>query len=207
MKSCHVVVKFSSITKHVHLYIVLDILKPILGVGDAVALKLTCFHCPIYNSWHSSHDLGGSIDSIQKTVNASSPAFTTDLLNPSYAKLFSGIRWFHCQPVHITMKESSTPVQKPACKVPLAMRDQFKAELDRMEAQGIISKYDGPEKSPEWLNSFVIVKKPSGALDPTGVNKEIVQPVCNARTIDDVLDKLKNANILQFLTQARDSSM
>ena len=28
-----------------------------------------------------------------------------------------------------------------------------------MEFQGIISKFDGHDVSPEWLNSFVIVKK------------------------------------------------
>ena len=33
-----------------------------------------------------------------------------------------------------------------------------------MESQGIISKFDGCDVSPEWLNSFVIVKKASGAL-------------------------------------------
>ena len=50
-----------------------------------------------------------------------------------------------------------------------------------MEVQGIISKYDGCNASPEWLNSFVIVKKPNGSLriclDPTDLNKDIVKPV------------------------------
>ena len=73
----------------------------------------------------------------------------------------------------------------------------FKQDLDNMESQGIISKLDGRDITPEWLNSFVIVKKPSGALhiclDPTDLSKEIIRPVCNAQTIDDVIDKLKHA--------------
>ena len=77
------------------------------------------------------------------------------------------------------------------------MKDKFKQELDSMEAQGIISKYDGHDVSPEWLNSFVIVKKPSGALhiclDPTDLDKEIIMPVCNAQTMDDVIHKLQHA--------------
>ena len=77
------------------------------------------------------------------------------------------------------------------------MKDKFKQELDSMESQGIISKFDGHDVSPEWLNSFVIVKKPSGALhiclDLTDLNKDIIRPVCNAQTIDDVVDKLKHA--------------
>ena len=65
-----------------------------------------------------------------------------------------------------------------------------------MEAQGIISKYDGCNANPEWLNSFVIVEKPNGSLhiclDPTDLNKDIVRPVCNSQTIDDVVHKLKD---------------
>ena len=72
------------------------------------------------------------------------------------------------------------------------MKDKFKQELDAMEAQGIIPKYDG-HISPEWLNSFVIVKKPNGSLciclDPTDFNKEIIRPVCNSQTMNDVVHK------------------
>ena len=114
-----------------------------------------------------------------------------------YLHLFSGIGRFWCKPVHIMVKPHSTPVQKPPRRVPIAMRDKFKQELDSMEAQGIISKYDGCNTSPEWLNSFVIVKKSNGSLciclDPTDLNKEIVRPVYNSQTIDDMVHKLKDA--------------
>ena len=117
------------------------------------------------------------------------------LTHPRYSHLFSGIGRFWCNPVHITVKPHSTQVQKPPRRIPIAMRD--KQELDSMEAQGIISKYDGHNASPEWLNSFVIVKKPNGSLrmclDPTNLNKEIVRPVYNSQTTDDVIHKLKDA--------------
>ena len=117
--------------------------------------------------------------------------------HPMYAHLFSGIGPFKCKPVHITMKQNGTPVQKHPRRVAIAMKDKFKQELDSMEAQGIISKCDGCDVSPEWLNSFVIVKKLSGALhiclDPTDLNKEIIRPVCNAQKMDDVIHKLQHA--------------
>ena len=51
--------------------------------------------------------------------------------------------------------------------------------------------------SLEWLNSFVIVKKPNGSLgiclDPTDLNKDIIRPVCNSQTMDDVVHRLKDA--------------
>ena len=77
------------------------------------------------------------------------------------------------------------------------MREQFKKELDGMEQQGIISKFDERDISLEWLNSFVIVKKPNGSLriylDPTDLYLEIVRSVCNSQAMDDVIEKLKGA--------------
>ena len=112
--------------------------------------------------------------------------------HPKYASLFSGIGHFRCSPVHITMRQNATPVQKPPKRVPIAMKDKFKQELDALESQGIISKYDGCDISLEWLNSVVIVKKPNGSLriclDPTDLNKDIIRPVCNY-----VVHRLKDA--------------
>ena len=117
--------------------------------------------------------------------------------HPKYASLFSGIGHFRCSPVHITMRQNTTTVQKPPRRVPIAMKDKFKQELDAMESQGIISKFDSQDVSPEWLNSFVIVKKPNGylcmCLDLTDLNKEIIRPVCNSQTMDDVVHRLKDA--------------
>ena len=49
----------------------------------------------------------------------------------------------------------------------------------------------------EWLNSFVIVKKPNGDLmiylDPTDLHKYIVRPVCNSNTLDEISFKLRNS--------------
>ena len=157
-------------------------------MGDALALGLTLFHCPIYNDWQSNSDLNtGKVNStftlgmlakpnlnIDSVNSNSSSANHTGKVNvnstltlgtltkqtiinhPKYAHLFSGIGHFKCKPVYITMKQNSMPVQKPPRGVPIAMRDKFKQELESMEAQGIISKYDGHDISLEWLNSFVI---------------------------------------------------
>ena len=74
--TCHVSLKFWSTVKPVHFYIVPDRLKPILGVGDALALGLTSFHCPIYEDWQSNCDLTNSVDSI----HSHTPEFTMGTL-------------------------------------------------------------------------------------------------------------------------------
>ena len=184
-------------------------------MGDALALGLTSFHCPIYTDWQS--DLTNSVDSIHSSANStictgtgrgivnwSPQEFTMDTLmkqaiinHPKYVSLFSGIGHFRCSPIHITMRQNATLVQKPPRRVPIAMKDKFKQELDAMKSQGIISKFDGHDVSPEWPNSFVIVKKCNGSLhiclDPIDLNKEIIQPVFNSQTMNDVVHRLKDA--------------
>ena len=103
---------------------------------------------------------------------------------------------FPIEPVDIVLSEDNELVQNPACRVPVAMKEKFKEELHIIENAGIISKLDRNNPTP-WLNSYVIVKRPNGSLriclDPTDLNKYIVQPVCNSRTLDDVSHLLKNA--------------
>ena len=103
---------------------------------------------------------------------------------------------FPIEPVDIFLSEDSEPVQKPAHRMPVAVKEKFKEELHSMEKVGIISKLDRNTPTP-WLNSYIIVKKPNGSLriclDPTDLNKYIVQPVCNSRTLDDVSHQLKDA--------------
>ena len=66
-----------------------------------------------------------------------------------------------------------------------------------MVSQGFLSKPDDANvNAPEWPNSFVVAKKPNGklciCLVPTGLNPYIVRPVCNARTLDEVIALLKD---------------
>ena len=196
--TCVVSVKYRSRVKQVPFYVVSDQLKPIIGVGDALALRLTSFHCPIFADWQSH--LVNSVDSIHSNADSTVCHF-------KYASLFSGIGHFRCSPVYITMRENALPVQKPPRRVPVTKKDKFKQELDAMESQGIISKYDGCNISPEWLNSFVIVKKPNGSLhlclDPTDLKKEIIRPVCNSQTMDDVVHRLKGAKFFPVFNSSK----
>ena len=130
--TCKVLVRFGSITKPVHFYIVSDRLKPIIGVSDALNLGLTSFRCPVYNNWHDRQkiDLTPSVDSINSSLHTnlhSTNATCTDTLPPNltkesivnhskYAHLFRGIGRLKCYPVHIMTKQNGVPIQKPLRK-------------------------------------------------------------------------------------------
>ena len=117
--------------------------------------------------------------------------------HPKYKHLFSGIGHFKCQPVTIEMKPYAEPVWKAARRVPLALKDKFSKEIQSMVEAGILTKLTPEMSTPQWLNSFVIVKKPNGNLHicvyPTDLNKSIIHPVCNMRTLEDIIDLLKGS--------------
>ena len=129
------------------------------------------------------------------------------IIHLKYASLFSGIGQFRCSPVCIMMRQNASPIRKPPRRVPIAMKDRFKQELDAMESQGIISKYDGCDISQEWLNSFVIVKKPNGSLyiclDPTDLHKDIIWLICNSQTMNDVVHRLKGAKFFAVFNTSK----
>ena len=69
--------------------------------------------------------------------------------------------------------------------------------MDAMVKAGILTEVSPEMPTPEWLNSFVIVKKPNGnlrvCLDPTDLNKHIIRLICNMRTLEEIIDMLKGS--------------
>ena len=70
------------------------------------------------------------------------------------------------------------PVQLPPRTVPLSVMPKLKAELDRMEKEGIIRPC--PETT-DWVHNIVIVSKKNGdirnCLDPKNLNKYLIRSV------------------------------
>ena len=63
------------------------------------------------------------------------------------------------QEYSIQLNPEVQPVVHAARKIPVALREKVKAELDRMESLNVISKVDEPT---QWVNSMVVVPKPNG---------------------------------------------
>ena len=114
-----------------------------------------------------------------------------------YKHLLQGTDHFKCNPISIEMQEGSTPIRKSARKVPLALREKFKQEIDSVVKAGKLTEVTPKMPTPEWLNSFVTTKKPNGnlrvCLDPTDLNKHIIRQVCNMRTLEEIIDMLNGS--------------
>ena len=66
------------------------------------------------------------------------------------------------------------PVVQPQQKIPQAVVEPLKCEIDRMLELGVIHKLDINEAT-DWVHNLVLVRKPNGklrvCLDPTTINK------------------------------------
>ena len=164
---------------------------------DAVDKNTTCIpDCTSVLSGNVSLKVNGKHNFLQMPET-----ITKDWIinNPKYRHLFQDIGSFNCKPVTIALQGDTKLVRKAPHKVPLALKEEFSAEIQSMVQQGILSEVTQSMETPEWLNLFVTVTKPNGnlgvCLDPTDLNKHIIQPVCNMYTLEDIVDKLKDATL------------
>ena len=79
---------------------------------------------------------------------------TKEYILHEYADVFKGIQTLPGGPYHIKLKGSYKPVQHPLRSVPLGMQSAYKAELDRLVKEGIITEV---HEHTEWINSIVPV--------------------------------------------------
>ena len=118
---------------------------------------------------------------------------TKESVLSEYPKLFEGIGSIDGE-CHLRIKPKAIPVVHPPRRIPVALRERCKAELERMEKLGVIEKVTEPTK---WVNSMVVIEKSQGklriCLDPHDLNKNILRPHYPTRTLDDVLPQLTGA--------------
>ena len=75
---------------------------------------------------------------------------------------------------HINLRPDVTPVVHPPQRIPYALCNKLRDQLQRIKKLDIIEKVS---ESTDWINSLVIVSKPNGKLriciDPRDLNKAI----------------------------------
>ena len=78
----------------------------------------------------------------------------------------------------------------------MALKEQFKEELDRLETLGVIARVDKPTP---WVSSVVVATKKSGALrvsiDPKPLNAALKRERYHLPVLDDLLPELAEAKV------------
>ena len=109
-------------------------------------------------------------------------------ITKEYSDIFKGVGTLPGWPYHIRLKEQYRPVQHPPRSVPVAMQLAYKAELNRLVKEGIITEV---KEHTKWINSIVPVMKSNGSLrlclNANDLNKAIERNQWYSRMIDDIL--------------------
>ena len=78
-------------------------------------------------------------------------------IEKEYPELFKGIGLMDGE-ISIKLKDGAVPHIEPIQRIPHAMQEPLKMDLDKLVSEGILHKVDISEPI-EWLNSFVCVRK------------------------------------------------
>ena len=144
-------VKAGGLEKVCRFFVVPNHCRPILGLPDLLRMDMVQFKVPTTNQW--SNYVG--------TVESKVPGLTKEQILTEYNDVFSGLGRLKVEPIKIHLKEGARPCRRPCRRVPIAMRQKFKDELDSLEHRDVLRKLK-PNEVPEWLNSFVCPVKDDG---------------------------------------------
>ena len=123
---------------------------------------------------------------------------TASSVKQDYPQLFSGMGDLGEAKIHL--QEETVGVIDAPRRVPLALKDRLKKELDRMQEQEVIERVTEPT---DWVSSLVVVEKPNGklrvCLDPRNLNKAVKRPHYNMPTLEDAVAKMAGAKFFSKL--------
>ena len=95
-------------------------------------------------------------------------------------------------------------VVHPSCKVPFALHDQVKAELNQMESLGVMTPTDRPA---DWVNSMVVVKKRKSAtrvcLDPWDLKWAVKREHYKMPTREEIMAQFAGAKFFSKFDAAQ----
>ena len=100
----------------------------------------------------------------------------------------------------LRVDETVPPKVLPCRKIPLAIQDDVKRELDRLVEKGVLAPVTEPT---EWVSQMAVAHKRDGSLriciEPQPLNAALKREHYRLPVLDDVLPKLKGAKIFSKL--------
>jgi hypothetical protein len=109
-----------------------------------------------------------------------------------YSDIFEGLGCIRKE-YHLFIDPAAIPHIDPPRRIPHAIRDEVKKELDRMVSLGVIAKQ---EKPTPWVNSMTVVRKPGKiriCIDPTKLNQAIRRAQHPTTTIEEISARMPGA--------------
>ena len=98
--------------------------------------------------------------SLDTEIDSANPKVHIMCLFPDF---FEGVGTIRDAIAHLDVWPEATPIVCSPRRVPHALRNSLKTELDKMENMKVIRKLDNNEAS-DWVHALVLVVKPNGRL-------------------------------------------
>ena len=121
-------------------------------------------------------------------------------LKTIFPEMFDGSVGLFDGEVDLKVSPEAKPVQLPPRAVPISVMPKLKAELDKMEKEGIIRPC--PETT-DWVHNLVIVSKKNGdirlCLDPKNLNKYLIRSVHYTASWEDAQHSFRNGQFFSTL--------
>ncbi len=122
-----------------------------------------------------------------------------DSLVDEFGDVFTGEGKFEGK-LHLEIDETVKPVTLPVRKVPLAVKQPLKKEIECLVEKGVLEPVDVPT---DWVSSMVVVKKSNGkirlCIDPKPLNKALKRNLYPLPVIDELLPELTNAKVFSVV--------
>ena len=177
------------ISKDVDFFIVDQDVRPLLGAETCQELNL----------------IKVMVDDIldPETVNSvndkpQTSVLTKDRILKDYSDVFEGLGCMDGL-YHMEVDDNVKPVIHPPRKVPVALRDRLKEELDTLVKEEVITPVTEPTN---WVSSLVLVNKPDKlriCIDPQDLNKALLRAHYLLPTIEEVATRLSKAKVFSVL--------
>ena len=97
---------------------------------------------------------------------------------------------------HLDVDSTVNPVVHPRRRVPIALKQKLKGELDKLTETQIVKPVDTPTP---WVSSLIKPHKLRICLDPKDLNEALNRSHYPMKTIDDILPDLNNAKVFSIL--------
>jgi hypothetical protein len=98
--------------------------------------------------------------------------------------------------VHLEVEPEANPVIVPSRRIPTALKEPFKNELDKLVKDKIIAPVEQPTP---WMIRVVVTVKKSGAfqicIDPRPLNKALKRETYQMPVLDELLPELAQAKV------------
>ena len=184
-------------------FCVVDFPTAILGIHDSESLKLITVHFDSIDTETSQAELVPKLMCVN-AIQGADNEFNIKI-KCEYNNLSTGIGNMNAT-IDIKLKDSAIPYVAPIRRVAHALQEPLHLKLEKLVDEDILCKLKIYEKS-EWLNSFLCICKPNGSirlcLHPTHLNKYILRPYHNSKTVDDILPKLSGAKKISIVDSTK----